>query len=102
MDAVEEEHLKRQRAKYLKVPIGDLIVPKNGHFTVMVDQWWSVTDDNCILFYSRRKPQGYSAPQCNSNESIARSLNGANHYPWPTQVEQIPVVYLPLRFSDYE
>jgi len=94
MDKTTLEHFQQ-------VPIAELTAPKSGIFHVRVNEFWAVTDDNCLLFYTGRgkKRRHYTSPQCNSNEDIARKVSES--YDFPVTVKQLAIVYVPVNLSDY-
>jgi hypothetical protein len=69
---------------------------------VYVDYWWSITENDCALFY--QPPRGsrtyWGRPQCNADQRIAEKV-GTGLYPMPTTVRQIPVAFVPLNVGDY-
>lgn len=64
--------------------------PRDGLFQIITESWWIVNEDGRPLVYSMA-----NSPQCNSNRSIAERI--ANGRP----LKQIPIVYLPVRPSDF-
>lgn len=48
---------------------------KSGHYDLVTDSWWGVTEDDCILYY-----RGY-ARQCNMNKSVADSIISMKNHP---------------------
>ena len=62
---------------------------EGGVYKLYANYYWPVTADNCILVYKS------GAPQCNSDELIARSL--ANNSPFDTTVIRLPAVWLPWK-----
>lgn len=86
---------------YRKVPLAEVTaLPARGPVDVIRDSWWRVTEDGCLLFYTRGMRRYYGSPQCNAQEAIARRV-GEGLYPWPTSVQQIPAVFIPHRCEDY-
>jgi hypothetical protein len=80
---------------YRKVPLADLTDPPHGRTVqVLRDYWWRVTEDDCLVFYTRGIRRYFGAPQCNQSEAITRKV-GEGLYPWPTEVRQIPLVFIP-------
>jgi hypothetical protein len=69
---------------------------KGEFFQVYRNWWWVVTDNDEIIFYCK---YGLS-PQCNPNESIARSIQEKEWHPG-THVEQLEVVFVPHDCHDY-
>jgi hypothetical protein len=83
------------KAHYRKVPLAELTEPPHGRTVQVIrDYWWRVTDDDCVLFYTRGMRRYYGSPQCNQNRAIAAKV-GEGLYPWPTTVRQIPIVFVP-------
>lgn len=62
---------------FKKVPISEAIETptKSGHYDLVTDSWWGVTEDDCILYY-----RGY-ARQCNTNKSITDSIISGDDHP---------------------
>jgi hypothetical protein len=90
-----------QVGPFRKVPVADMITPTTGTYTVLVDYWWMVTDDDCLLLYRPDNRRRNSAPQCNANRQIAEKVARSVGYPEPTEVRQLPVVFVPLDIADY-
>lgn len=86
---------------FRKVPMAEATEPRSGSVEVYRDYWWFVTEDDCLLFYTRGIRRYFGSPQCNSQEGTARVLNDRSGYPMPTTVQQIPLVFVPHRCEDY-
>lgn len=83
-----------------KFPITDLNVPKTGTFTVYCDYWWPVSEDNKIFFFgSSRSP--YQSPQCNANKAVLEKIYPNSLIDEPVRHAQLPVIYVPVNWSDY-
>lgn len=80
----EAEWMKRYRF----VSVEKLTTPFDGA-RVMLNRWWVVTPDRKVMFF-----RGF-APQCNSEESIAKRLAVKDGmYPHPCSVEFIPLAFV--------
>lgn len=79
----------------------DQVHAGKGHCDVIRDCWWVVDPERGLLFYQRNRSGKLrsASPQCNRNESIARSIQ-RRLYPW-AEVRQVPLVMLPINVSDY-
>lgn len=81
--------------KYRRVPILDLVEPKDGYMRVIKDSWWHVTDNNEVLFYQvRERGLHWNSPQCNRDKRIVESLPIEGCTPL-----QIPIVFVPYRWE---
>jgi hypothetical protein len=82
---------------FKKVPISEAIkIPSvGGHYDLVKDMWWGVTDDECILYY-----RGYSR-QCNRNKSITESIINSDTHP-ATKVIFLESVWEKHDCKDYE
>lgn len=65
--------------------------PGDGVWEVWVDCWWSYEKPKGLLFFSK-------TPQCNRNESIARTVN--QHHPG-AEIIFVPRVYVRHNCGDY-
>lgn len=89
--------------KFTKMPIKQLVNPRqSGYFYHMLDRYWPITDDDCVIFYGpARSP--YASPQCNSNQSTASRFR--NHLPEDFRtkgVMLIPIAFAPINLADYQ
>lgn len=64
-------HKDYERAPWRKVPVADIQQFRPG-YVCKAPSYWAVTPDECVLFYESR---GHSAPQCNTNAAVVRSLH---------------------------
>lgn len=75
-----------------KVPLDEIKTPRVGKICYGAS-YWSVTEDNCVLFY-----RGHS-PQCNNNEYCAESIRKKIH---PTcRLEYIEMAFIDHNCEDY-
>lgn len=72
------------------LPVKDWDKPRDGLFQIITDSWWIVDAEGNPQVHAK-----YNSPQCNRHESIARRI--AKERP----VKLIPVVYFPVKISDY-
>lgn len=91
-----------------KVPLSEVAVPKGGMRNCYVDQWWPVSEDECIYIFSHPKRVLYGSPQTNMNKSIVERLaedfskaTDQTRYSNLKEVRQIPFVSFPVDISDY-
>ena len=92
----ERLHQVMDADKFVKLPIQEATVPKDG-YVCLANRYWIVTENNELLFYignSRKKH--YCSPQCNYNESITKRLCKDG-----TKVLFIPFVFVPHNCHDY-
>jgi len=81
------------RSRIRHVPLDKATaLPTDGHWDVYADRWWCVDPEKGLLFYGK-------APQCNSNEGIARKIQ-AKAYP-DAELRFIERVYLRHDCGDY-
>lgn len=74
-------------------PIPHWDKPRDGLFQIITECWWVVDDDGNPLVWTPA-----NSPQCNENRAIAeRIAKGRGR-----QVKQLPVVYMPVKPSDFE
>ena len=75
---------------YTKIPLDQLTqIPKNGEAVIIKrDQYWFVTDDKCVLLYSK------GSFQTNPHKEIMEEM--VNNYPFEGTVQQVPIIYLPI------
>jgi len=87
---VEKDFKKVSIEKVTTIP------DKNGFYELYKNRFWTVTEDNCILFYKDR------APQCNSNKSITESFTDYYKSIFPNcRTELIENVWLSHDCQDY-
>lgn len=85
------------------MPRDTLVDRPTGMVQVMRDQHWVTrTIDGALLFYRRPAEKGVGTPQCNAVGAIAERLYRLAGYPSDTRIEQIPVVFVPIRIEDYQ
>lgn len=75
-----------------KVPLEKLKTPKAGRLCYG-PSWWTVTDDNCVLFYKR------FSPQCNADRRCAESIRD-RLYPG-LRVEFVEMAFIEHDCHDY-
>lgn len=87
---------------FLFVPLIEAIECPSGLVEHFKDCWWAVHPENGIAYwcpkYKRDRRVEVGAPQCNSNEVIARKV--AALYPW-AEVIFIPSVFRKIDVSLY-
>jgi len=88
--------MKTNWTNFRKVKISKATEIRSGLFQIITDCYWIVTPDEEILFY---KVGGANSPQCNQNESLAKSIRDRIHE--GLEVYQIPVIYIPINPRDY-
>jgi hypothetical protein len=67
------------------VPLDQLVIPPSGLIEHREGAWWIVHPTFGAMFYKVGR-DGYTAPQCNSNEGIARRIR-EKFYPWADCVQ---------------
>jgi hypothetical protein len=92
---------------YLFLPVDQVAAPVKGvYFQRYADAWWAVHPDKGLVFYNPRRGDGrrrhsyWGAPQCNTDERIARGVS-RDHLPFPVEVRKFPVVFVQVNISDY-
>lgn len=75
------------------LPLDEVVTePGNGHWEVWAKCWWAYQPGKGLILYGNN-------PQCNRNESIARSIQ-KSLYP-DAEVIFMPTVCLPHNCNDY-
>ena len=85
----KEPFIKISRAEVTTVPT------KSGFYDLIVNNWWAVTEDDCILLYGKSRSR-----QCNSNKSIADHFVKIETHP-ATKAMLLKTVFLPHDCGDY-
>jgi hypothetical protein len=98
-----DAHEARQRlVEAIFLPVAD-IHKAAGIVNHIKNSWWSVHPEKGLMFfpynYKKSKNLADAAPQCNTNEEIARRLN-ANLWP-ETEVRFFESVLQPINPRDY-
>lgn len=79
------------KENYILLPTDEYLIPRTG-MIVIVNQFWMMTNNNQILYYTTNK--GVEAhPQTNANKRVCESLRKRISYPFEVKIAQIPVVY---------
>lgn len=74
-------------SQYTKVPISKITDPIGKDVVQLYhNYWWSVTDDNCVLFFRGK------TPQCNMSKNICERITKQFHP--ECKVKQIPLAYV--------
>jgi len=95
---------------YMFLPEAEVAAPARGtFFQCYRDAWWAVHPEKGLVFFNpvlrqgaragRRRLSWLGAPQCNADERVKRGTAG--RYPFPVEVRQFPVVFVPVEISDY-
>ena len=98
-------------ADYMFLPVAEVAAPSRGtFFQCYRNVWWKVHPDKGLVFFNpvvrqgpragRRRHSWLGFPQCNTDERIVRSTVVAP-CPFPTEVRQFLVVFVPIEISDY-
>jgi hypothetical protein len=82
---------------FKKIPIADVtkVPDQSGTYDIIVDSWWCVTEDDCILIY-----KGFSR-QCNSDKAIAEHFIPMEGHP-ATKVVQLKAAFFPHSCEFYQ
>jgi len=82
---------------FKKIPISKVTSPpeKSGTYECIVNNWWCVTEDDCILLYGK-----YGARQCNLNKAVIDHMLTLDLYP-ATKAVQLLIVFMPHECGDY-
>lgn len=84
-----------------KIPLDQVAVPKAGMRNVYLDQWWAVSEDECVYTFGIENRKYYDSPQTNRNKAIVERLTKKLNYPDFKEIRQIPFVSFPVNISDY-
>jgi hypothetical protein len=92
---------------YVFLPVEEAVSPsKAGHFEHRVNSWWHVHPDKGLVFYNPRNPSTgrrrhahAGAPQCNTNERIARTV--AELAPFQAEIRFFPSVWVQIDLNEY-
>jgi hypothetical protein len=87
-----------------KFPIADLTEPSDVPYQarhIYRDHWWPVSPKDEIFFWGDAKSP-YRSPQCNENKAIADRRSRMEPLMEGTTVQQIPIIYTPVNWSDYD
>lgn len=76
------------------VPLEKAVIPPSGLIEHFKDRFWAVHPVKGLVFWDKR----HMAPQCNGNESIARTMR--RMYPW-AEIKFISSVFRKINPSDY-
>lgn len=76
--------------RLIKLSFEEAAKTKPGLTQNFIDYWW-VTVDGHVIFWSPTGRITYAYPQCNSNEHVVRHAFVARMYPWAI-TKQIPLV----------
>jgi hypothetical protein len=93
---------------YVFLPEGQAAAPSTGtYFQRYADCWWAVHPEKGLVFYNpvdprtgRRRHSYLGAPQCNADERISRMVS--QHCPFPVEIRQVPLAWVPISISDYD
>jgi len=82
----------------------DKILDGTGHCDVMRNRWFCIHPERGLMFWqaeTRRRKGSLvgAAPQCNTNEAIARDIQ-SRLFPW-AEVKFFPVVIVPIDAHDF-
>lgn len=95
---------------YMFLPEAEVTAPARGtFFQCYRDAWWLVRPGKGLVFFNPvvrtgrraglRQRSWLGAPQCNMDERIRRNL--IVQPPFPVEVRQFAVVFVPVEISDY-
>ncbi len=74
------------------LPLSDVTTYPGRHARLYRNAWWVVHPERGVVLFSLNPFSDVFSPQCNDNETIARSLQ-EKLYPW-AEVKQIELVIL--------
>lgn len=97
-DATQALGIQETDSRLRFLPLDKAADPPDGFCRVIKDCWWCVCPKRGLIFFSLNNRHD-GTPQCNANESIARSIC-AKLYPW-AEVRYVPVVFRHADPRDY-
>jgi len=91
--------MKHTDFKKMTIKKATEVPERSGTYEIMAGFWWSISEDNCLLFYRGQHKQ------CNKDKHLVGRITDKSEHPG-VRVEYIPVVYLPITIPgqdwDYE
>ena len=85
------------KQEFKKIPIVKVTSrpEKSGTYECIVNNWWAVTEDDCVLLYGCTKSR-----QCNLSKTIIDHRITLDLYP-ATKAVQLPIVFMPHQCEEY-
>ncbi len=88
--------------QFFKIPITEVDHPHGGLENVYLDNWWEVSDDDCIYLYaldSKRRDRYKGSPQCNRDRRVCEMKKSrAEDF---KEYRKLPAIFIPANVSDY-